>query len=95
MTEDVTTMPQKKGSNGPTLIGQMELIFGDIDDGCAELACVLPLLAHIKRRVENAYLHGSRGHRRAEIVMDGIRAMSAPWDGTERRSNWRPEVVAA
>lgn len=86
---------QRKGSNGPTLEGQMELLFGDLENGCADLSVALHLLRKVTSKVETAYLHGSRGFRRGEIVMDGIRDMRAGWDGVERRANWRPEAVPA
>lgn len=80
-----------KTGRPPTLRGQIERALEDGDDGCAEIACALRELAHLKRRLERAYLHGARGYRRMVIVSDAL----GPWDGVERRANWNPKQVAA
>lgn len=65
-----------------TARGTAELALCDADDSCQEVAVVLNELAHLKRRLEKAYVHGARGYRRMVIVSDAL----GPWDGTLRRA---------
>ncbi len=64
-------MPQPKGSNGPSVRGQLELALCDVDDGAMQIAGALEDLRRAQNRLQAAYLHAARGYRRVVNVNDG------------------------
>lgn len=63
-----------------------DMALDDFADGADELAAAKTALAHVARRVLAADTHMVRGYHRFVGAQEHEDRLSAPWDGTLRRS---------
>lgn len=65
------TVPQRKGSNGPTIEGQLEMALGAVGDGCDFLYVARDLITRGLQMMDRAYQSGATGYRMILVAKDG------------------------